>query len=355
MLKAFFSPYTLIFKEPGGTSRGVMTKHKVWYIFISDSEVHGRIGVGECAPLPGLSIDNMHLFEAKLQEVCENIELYISRPELLFSFPAIRFGVEMATLDYKNGGIRNWFPSDFTNGNAAIQINGLIWMGSEKEMLRRIAQKLDEGFSCLKMKIGAIDFSKELGLLRKLRANFSVRELELRVDANGAFSPEDAFDKLNLLAAFDIHSIEQPIKAGNWEQMASLCANTPIPIALDEELIGVNSTEERSRLLDTIAPQYVILKPTLVGGFASSNEWIHLSERRMIKWWVTSALESNIGLNAIAQWTFLKQNPLPQGLGTGQVFMNNIPSQLGLAGELLYLNPNMPLPNDVTFIINNAE
>lgn len=354
MLKAFYSPYTLIFKEPGGTSRGVMTTHKVWYLFISDTEDTGRIGIGECAPLPGLSVDNLDLFESKLQEVCENIEHYISHPELLFQFPAIRFGVEMATLDYQNGGSRILFPSEFTNGNAAIQINGLIWMGSEKEMLHRIEQKLEAGFSCLKMKIGAIDFSKELGLLRSLRTHFSVNDLELRVDANGAFSPEDAWEKLQLLAVFDIHSIEQPIKAGQWEQMAALCADTPLPIALDEELIGIHSIEERCRMLDTIAPQYIILKPSLVGGFTSANEWIRLAEERGIKWWITSALESNIGLNAIAQWTFPKQNPLPQGLGTGQVFTNNIPSRLRLAGELLYLNPNMPSPDDIAFI-KNAE
>lgn len=355
MLSATYSPYTLYFREPGGTSRGIMTTRTVWYLFITDSDQPNRIGIGECAPLPGLSCDDLSEYEPALKNVCNNIRIYIENPELLTDFPSIRFGVEMAWIDYQNGGIRNLFPSEFTEGNAAIRINGLIWMGSQKEMIRRISHKLEAGFTCLKMKIGAIDFEKEYSLLQNLRSSFSVKELELRVDANGAFGFEDAINKLEKLASLDIHSIEQPIKAGKWDEMSALCARNLLPIALDEELIGIHDTQERQQLLDYISPQYIILKPSLTGGFKSSSEWIRLAEERGIAWWITSALESNIGLNAIAQWSYLKHNLLPQGLGTGQVFMNNIPSRLRLAGELLYLNPNMPLPKDYGFIIHNNQ
>lgn len=355
MLIATYSSYTLYFREPGGTSRGIMTTRKVWYLFVKNSDRPNCIGIGECAPLPGLSCDDLSEYEPMLNKVCNNIGYYIENHNLLTDFPSIRFGVEMAWIDYKNGGIRTLFPSDFTEGNAAIRINGLIWMGSQKEMIRRISHKLEAGFTCLKMKIGAIDFEKEYSLLQNLRSSFSVKELELRVDANGAFGFEDAISKMDKLASLDIHSIEQPIKAEKWDEMSALCARNLLPVALDEELIGIHDTQTRQQLLSYISPQYIILKPSLIGGFKSSSEWIHLAEEHKVGWWVTSALESNIGLNAIAQWVYLKRNLLPQGLGTGQVFVNNIPSRLRLAGELLYLNPNMSLPKDYGFIIHNKQ
>lgn len=353
MLIASYIPYILNFSEPGGTSRGVMTTRKVWYLILKDTVYPERIGIGECAPLSGLSCEDPATYEPVLEKVCKDIQSYIANPESLMDFPSIRFGVEMAWIDFQNGGVRNLFPSDFTQGNEALRINGLVWMGSQQEMLRRIGQKLEAGFTCLKMKIGAIDFEKEYSLLRKLRATFPAKELELRVDANGAFEFNEALEKLSRLATLDIHSIEQPIKAGKREEMAALCARRILPIALDEELIGIHTASARREMLDFISPQYIILKPSLIGGFASSSDWIRLAKEKNIGWWVTSALESNIGLNAIAQWTYMQQNELPQGLGTGQVFTNNIPSRLNLAGELLYLNANMPLPADYAFLKQN--
>ena len=350
MLKACYLPYTLHFKEPGGTSRGVMTIRKVWYLFIYDDLHPEIVGIGECAPLPGLSCDDPGSYEEMLQRICANIRFYAENPISLEDYPSIRFGLEIAWRDYIRGGKRIWFPSDFTDGYAGIQINGLIWMGDSGQMIRRIKQKLEAGFSCLKLKIGAIDFEEEYALLKKLRDTFSLRDLELRVDANGAFRYEEALEKMDRLAALQIHSIEQPIKAGQWEKMAALCCRTSLPIALDEELIGIHSLEQRRSMLDIISPQYIILKPSLVGGFESTDEWIRLAEERKKGWWITSALESNIGLNALAQWCFLKQNPLPQGLGTGKVFTNNIPSRLRLAGELLYFNPNGADPKDYDFL-----
>jgi len=195
-------------------------------------------------------------------------------------------------------------------------------------MSEQIKAKIEEGFSCIKMKIGAIDFQSEIEILKSIRNNYSKNEIELRVDANGAFEMNDVMGKLDLLASLQIHSIEQPIKAGQYDEMKALCANTPIPIALDEELIGLNNKKEKEHLLSYIKPQYIILKPSIIGGFRGSDEWIYAAEKENIGWWITSALESNVGLDAIAQYTFTKNNSLPQGLGTGQLFTNNSDSPL---------------------------
>jgi len=324
MLKAHFKKHTLIFKKPGGTSRGILKTKDSWFIFISDE--NQKTGIGECSIIRGLSIDDRPDFEKKLDEVCSNIEnfqFYLDSG--LIEFPAIRFGLEMALKDLEMGGKQILFPSDFTAGQSGIPINGLIWMGSFSEMKKQIVSKIEAGFRCLKLKIGAINFEEELQLLKMIRKEFTANELELRTDANGAFSSIEALEKLNILSEFEIHSIEQPIRAGQIEEMAKLCRLSPIPVALDEELIGLKN---RQQMLEEIKPQYVILKPSLLGGISKSEQMIELADKLKIGWWVTSALEANIGLNAIAQWVSRLNNSLPQGLGTGQLFENNIPSPL---------------------------
>jgi o-succinylbenzoate synthase len=341
MLKATFQPYKLIFKTPGGTSRGVLTEKPSWFISVWDEHQPEIRGTGECSVLPRLSPDDRPGIEKKLQEVCDNIDhLKNSFHSDLEQWPAIRFALETALLDLQTGGKKILFPGPFPAGSAGIPINGLIWMGTPEEMNRQIEEKLKAGFRCLKIKIGAIDFDEEYRLLQKLREKYSQEEIELRVDANGAFSDEETPAVLEKLAALDIHSIEQPLKAGQWQEMARLCESTPLPIALDEELIGITQISEKQKMLSTIQPQYIILKPSLTGGFRASEEWINAAEKHNAGWWVTSALESNIGLNAIAQWTATLNNPLPQGLGTGQVFSNNIESPLQIRnGELWTMHP----------------
>lgn len=338
MLKANYKKHTLNFITPGGTSRGVLTSKDSWYIQVFEESNPTVMGIGECSILPKLSIEDKPGFEAKLKEVCDNIETYINQyHEKLKNWPALRFGLEMAILDLKNGGKRIIFPSDFVLGKKTIPINGLIWMGEISYMQEQLAQKLEEGFHCIKIKIGALDFNQEIKLIQEIRKAYDASQIEIRVDANGAFTPEEAMNKLNVLAELDIHSIEQPIKAGQWEQMAKLCETTPLPIALDEELIGINDYLEKDQMLSSINPQYIILKPSLLGGFKASEEWIELAENKNIGWWITSALEGNIGLNAIAQWEAIQKNTMPQGLGTGKVFSNNIPSPLEVrSGQLVY-------------------
>ena len=334
-LKASYHKYVLHFKRPSGTSRGLMTEKETWFIVL---ELDGKKGIGECGILRGLSIDDRPDYEEKLQWTCENIHLGKDLLwEALIEFPSIQFGVEMAFLSLGSETPFLLFPSDFTNGIKSIPINGLIWMGEEGFMKRQIEEKLAEGFRCVKLKIGAIDFEKELDLLRFIRRNFSPDQIEIRVDANGAFSPELALDKLEQLAEFNLHSIEQPIGQKQAGRMAELCKATPIPIALDEELIGLFSLREKEELLQKIKPQYIILKPSFVGGFRGTQEWISVAEKHGIGWWVTSALESNIGLNAIAQWTFLQHNSMPQGLGTGALYTNNFDCPLEVfQGQLGY-------------------
>lgn len=331
--------------KPSGTSRGVLFDKETWFLILEDGH---KKGIGECALFRGLSADDRPDYESKLHWVCDHIYLGKAKLlELLQEFPSIQFGLETAFLSLEGNNPFEIFPSDFVTAQSPIPINGLIWMGSETNMRNQINQKITAGFRCIKLKIGAIDFETELRLLQSIRNHFSPEEIELRVDANGAFSPTDVLPKLNQLAELHIHSIEQPIKAGQSTQMVSLCANSPLPIALDEELIGVFDKEAKFKLLKDIRPQYIILKPTLVGGFAGAQEWIDLAESLEIGWWITSALESNIGLNAIAQWTYTLKSEMPQGLGTGSLFTNNFDSPLTVSeGKLWYdLTKNWEMPN----------
>ena len=325
----------LHFKQPAGTSRGVYTTRNVWYILLTDTD-NRYYGVGECAPLPALSCDDVPNYDELLAIACKNFEKTgeIDR-EALLPYPSILFGLETALLHFRACSLQFWH-TPFSKGKAGIPINGLIWMGSFDEMYRRIEEKMQKGFRCIKLKIGAIDFEKELALLRHIRTHFSSKEIELRVDANGAFSPGDAMEKLKRLSEFDLHSIEQPIRAGQWEEMARLTSESPLPIALDEELIGCNTLDEKKKLLATIRPQYIIIKPSLHGGICGGDEWIMEAEKQHIGWWITSALESNIGLNAIAHWCATFNNPLPQGLGTGMLFTDNIEVPLEIRKDCLW-------------------
>lgn len=334
-MKVTYHKYILDFKRPSGTSRGVMTQKETWFIIL---EKDGKKGIGECGILRGLSADDRPDYEAKLQWTCANIHLGKEVLwEALIEFPSIQFGVEMAFQSLASETPFLLFPSEFTDGTKSIEINGLIWMGEAEFMKQQIEEKLAQGFGCVKLKIGAIDFEKELQLLGGIRENFSPEQVEIRVDANGAFALEKALVKLNQLSEFKLHSIEQPIPKNNADSMAELCETTPLPIALDEELIGVFSLAEKEQLLQKIRPQYIILKPSFVGGFRGTQEWIALAEKYQIGWWITSALESNIGLNAIAQWTFLQQNSMPQGLGTGALYTNNFDCPLEVStGQLWY-------------------
>jgi o-succinylbenzoate synthase len=337
-MKASAHKYILNFKRPSGTSRGVLTTKETWFIIL---EKDGKKGYGECGILRSLSIDDRPDYEEKIHWTCENIHL--GKDELvnaLVEFPSIQFGLEQAFLSLEKENPFLLFPSNFTQSKEAININGLIWMGDEAFMKSQIKDKLKEGFQCIKMKIGAIDFETEIALLKSIRKEFSASDIELRVDANGAFSPSEALEKLKTLSEFDLHSIEQPIKQGQFEEMARLCEATPLPIALDEELIGVFDVTKKQELLQTINPQFIILKPSLVGGFQGSKEWIDIAENHKMGWWITSALESNIGLNAIAQWTYTLNSHTPQGLGTGSLFTNNFESPLEVANGFLRYNSN---------------
>jgi o-succinylbenzoate synthase len=312
-----------------------MTEKETWFIVLQQD---GKKGIGECGILRGLSIDDRPDYEEKLQWTCDNIHLGKDQLwEALLEFPSIQFGVEMAFQSLESENPFFLFPSDFTNGTKSILINGLVWMGEEAFMKEQIEEKLAQGFRCIKLKIGAIDFDKELQLLRFIREHFTPQQIEIRVDANGAFDTTLALDKIIQLYEFKLHSIEQPIYKNQADSMAELCKATPFPIALDEELIGVFTLAEKEQLLEKIQPQYIILKPSFVGGFRGTQEWISLAEKHKIGWWITSALESNIGLNAIAQWTFLQHNSMPQGLGTGALYTNNFDCPLEVSvGQLWY-------------------
>lgn len=334
-MKASFFPYRLEFKQASGTSRGILKSKETWFIKIEDEHA---TGFGECGMFRGLSCDDRPDFESKLKWVCHHIDLGLEQLLIeLIDFPSIQFGLEMAFLDLLSDSSNVLFPSKFTSGKGSIPINGLIWMGDEQFMKSQIRSKIDAGFDCLKIKIGAIDFDTELSLIKAIRKEYDVETIELRVDANGAFSPLEAMEKLKRLSDFNLHSIEQPIRQGQHDAMAKLCAHAPLPIALDEELIGIHDVTKRGLLLQTINPQYIILKPTLVGGFSGSQSWIDLAEKQSVDWWITSALESNIGLNAIAQWTYQLNVNRPQGLGTGALYTNNIEAPLKIYnGRLIY-------------------
>ena len=335
-MTATYQKYILNFRQASGTSRGILQTKETYLLKF---EENSKIGIGECALFRGLSCDDKPNYEERLQWLCANI--HKNKEVLLYElieFPSIQFGLEQALLSLKSDISFELFPSKFTKSKDVININGLIWMGSEAFMKQQISDKLEAGFSNIKMKIGAIDFETELKLLKSIRKDFSSRQIELRVDANGAFRPTEVLEKLKRLSDFNIHSIEQPIKQGQINEMADLCAKTPLPIALDEELIGVFSVTKKEELLQIINPQYIILKPSLVGGFKGSEDWIKLAKKQHIGWWITSALESNIGLNAIAQWTYTLNNKLPQGLGTGGLFTNNFESPLEVKNGRLHYN-----------------
>ena len=350
----------LHFKQPAGTSRGVYTERRIWLVTVSDGSA---VGIGECAPLPDLSCDALppHIYNNVLRRFCDEVEQTGTIPyEALRPYPSMLFGLETALFSMHNAQcimhndetpqknnyalcIKNYA---FAKGEEGIPINGLVWMGTYDEMAARIEEKLRQGFRCIKLKIGAIDFDKELELLRRIRERYGPREVELRVDANGAFGPllgrgvEEPLYKLELLSQYALHSIEQPIKAGQWANMAELCRDAPLPIALDEELIGINDPEQKRQMLNIIKPAYIVLKPSLHGGMAGCREWISIARDMGIGSWITSALESNIGLNAIAHFCADVYGPhitMPQGLGTGQLFTDNIPMPLEIRGDRLFL------------------
>ncbi len=329
----------LHFKQPAGTSRGVYTTRRIWLVKLFDGE---HQGVGECAPLLDLSCDAMNdeQYKALLQQFCEKLcETGEIDYDTLRDYPSMLFGLETAVLDLKNQN-STLFDTAFSRGEVGIPINGLVWMGNYEEMLKRLEEKLEKGFRCVKLKIGAIDFEKELDLVKRIRDRFSFHEVELRVDANGGFKYEEALYKLELLSQYAIHSIEQPIKQGQWAYMAELCRESPLPIALDEELIGVNDAETKRQMLNIIKPRYIILKPSLHGGMMGCREWINIAREMGIGSWITSALESNIGLNAIAQFAsdvYGDNITMPQGLGTGQLFTDNIPMPIEIRGDKLWL------------------
>lgn len=335
MIKAEWCRYTLVFNFLAKTSREEMRTKDTYFVKIYDSERPEIFGIGECALFKGLSADDVPDFEYQLSQAC-------SHPlEDLPQMSAIRFGFETALADFRNGGNRVVIPNDWISGDHPIAINGLIWMGDKTEMVRRVEEKIKRGFKILKLKIGGIDFDQELSILESIRQRFDRSQLEIRLDANGSFTPENAMSRLDRLSRFDIHSIEQPIKAGQTKAMQLICKSSPIAIALDEELIGFRNRTAKQEILSEINPQYIILKPALCGGLNQADEWISLAENDNIGWWATSALESNIGLNAIAQWVSTKHNPLAQGLGTGELFNNNITSPLTMDGCRLNYRPEM--------------
>ncbi|MCO5260440.1 MAG: o-succinylbenzoate synthase [Crocinitomicaceae bacterium] len=329
----------LEFKIPAGTSRGILTTKHSWLITIQKD---GTIGTGECSIIPNLTPDYVsnEQYEKELEAITQQInssELTQENASLILkNKPSLLFGVECAFLDLQNGGKKIYFNNNFANGIKSIPINGLIWMGNEEFMQKQIAQKLKDGYTTIKMKIGAIDFATEYNLLKTIRNQYDSQTITLRVDANGAFSPQKAPEILEKLAKLSIHSIEQPIKAGNWQSMHELCTHSPIPIALDEELIGVNDRNKKIELLETIQPHFIILKPSLHGGISGTKEWIELSSQRNIPWWMTSALESNIGLKAICELTAEYENTLPQGLGTGSLYVTNFKSQLKIEKGMIF-------------------
>ncbi len=332
-MRAAYSPYWLDFKFAARTSREVMRRKLTCFIRLWDDD--GRIGTGECALFQGLSCDDRAGYDEKLHETCVMLERGVM-PDLT-EWPSIRFGVETALKTLANGGDGYCvFPSSWADGEASMRINGLVWMGSAREMTERVRLKLDAGFKCIKLKIGGIDFDEELNIVRMIRSEFPDDVLEIRLDANGSFAPDEALIKLDMLSKYHIHSIEQPIRAGNYSDMARICKESPIDIALDEELIGVNSPEEKRILVERIKPAYVILKPALCGGFGGADEWIEAADSAGVGWWATSALESNVGLNAIAQWVYCKQPVMVQGLGTGSLYVNNVISPLTLKGENIF-------------------
>ncbi|MFA8300595.1 MAG: o-succinylbenzoate synthase [Hyphomicrobiales bacterium] len=336
MLKASYKKYILNFKVPAGTSRGVYNQKETFFIILED-EYKSNIGIGECGILRGLSHDDIPDYEQKLSYITQNINEYIDNFHIeLANLPSIRFGIETAFRSLNSNDSFQLFPTDFSSGDAGIPINSLVWMGDTKYMETQIKEKLEVGYQCIKMKIGAIDFEEELRLLRLIRSKFSKKDLQIRVDANGAFNKDNVYKRLSALEPLGIHSIEQPIMPKQYELMREIINKSPISIALDEELIGVNNIEDKKELVSFLNPHYLVLKPSLVGGYIASEEWIDITKNNKIGYWITSALESNVGLNAIAQWTYTLDSDMTQGLGTGSLYTNNIESPLSEKNGYLY-------------------
>lgn len=344
-MRLAYAPYILKFRNPAGTSRGVMTEKPTFFIKVFDENDPSRFGIGECSVFPGLSPEADGNYGYKLIELLANMAL--GKDTDLSRHSSIMLGLEQALRDYAGGGRHIYFPSEFTEGKKSIEINGLVWMGDFDEMIERIDEKVAAGFKCIKLKIGAIDWKKELDMIEHIRRKYSDSDLQIRVDANGAFTMDNALPRLKRLADLGVHSIEQPIPAGVPELMAFLCRVSPVKIALDESLIGEYETADKISLLDNVMPAYLILKPSLCGGFSGAEEWIRLAEDRGIGWWVTSALESNIGLNAIAQWTATLYTAIPQGLGTGGLYTNNFDSPLSLDADRLHYDADIMISNDI--------
>jgi o-succinylbenzoate synthase len=337
MYQARFKEYTLRFKTPAGTSRGILHKKKSWFLILESNYLSG---IGECSLIPGLSPDDNPGYPAVIKNLCSSINKGHPPGESDLSFfPSVRFGLETAILDLKNGGKRIIYPSDFTAGIKSIPVNGLIWMGTREYMEKQIKERINDGYRCLKLKIGAIDFETETCLLQNLRRAYP--DIEIRLDANGAFSADKALKKLDVLSKFRIHSVEQPIKPRQHDQLADICKKSPVPVALDEELIGMKDIKQRRKLLEEVKPAYIVLKPGLLGGFAVCEEWIDIAGTTGTGWWITSALESNIGLNAIAQWTATLDTRMVQGLGTGALYENNFSSPLHIRNTRLSYSPEM--------------
>ena len=332
-MRLAYAPYMLKFRQPAGTSRGILTEKPTFFIKVFDESEPARFGIGECSVFPGLSPEADGNYGYKLVELLANIAL--GKETDLSRHSSILFGLEQALRDFAGGCRHVYFPSSFTEGHGSIEINGLVWMGDFDEMIERIDDKVEKGFRCIKLKIGAIDWKKEIEMVEHIRRKYSDSSLEIRVDANGAFTMDNALPRLKRLADLGVHSIEQPIPPGMPELMAFLCQVSPLRIALDESLIGVYGTEAKRALLDEVRPAYIILKPSLCGGFSGAEQWIALAEERGIGWWVTSALESNVGLNALAQWTATLHTGIPQGLGTGGLFTNNLECPLRLDSDRL--------------------
>lgn len=339
MLTASWFRYTLHFKRPAGTSRGFLRTKETFFVQLAEKDEPEVVGWGECGPIRGLSVDGQADLAVELDRVCTLINGGEALESLeLSDLPSIAFALEMARLDLEHGGKRQLFVSDFSEGRACLPFHGLIWMASPEGMLRQVEKKVAEGFSCIKMKIGALPFEQECALLAQIRERYAPDQVQLRLDANGAYTPKEALRVLERLAEFDIHFLEQPIKPQQWAQMANLCAASPIPIALDEELIGIHDHMQRQTLLETIQPQHLVLKPMHLGGFAAAERWIELADALGIGWWINSSLESNVGLNAICQWTSHLQTGRTHGLGTGQLYTNNVPSPIRLSTNCLLID-----------------
>lgn len=349
-MKAYFQKRILKFKKPSGTSRGVLYHKPAWYIYLYDEEHPSKKGIGECSIIPGLSVDNEEKIEDRLSDICKLIndndfDFEKAMPE----YPAIEFGLETALLDFQVRGSKNLFPTEFTDGAEGIETNGLIWMDDVAAMVRQIEDKISQGFSCIKLKIGALDTEDELQVIRNIRSQYSEDDIEIRVDANGAYSAEIAYEVMGRLADLNVHSIEQPILPSQVFEMANLCRKAPIPVALDEELFAKHPFENKQKLVEIIKPHYLVLKPSMLGGFKETMDWVNIAGKEGIGWWITSALESNIGLNAIAQWCYAIGVSIPQGLGTGGLFVKNVDSPLTMKGSKLFYDPSLEWSYDFVY------